>query len=100
VEFQTGHALWALHDADVPAIIRKWPRRSGICSGDSSVRGWMDPLQSNFEIFRTPFRETQMAVLALARTFPGPGRRKVWTRPPEKLSSDPAALLDELDNCG
>ena len=31
--------------------------------------GWMDPLQS-FENFRTPFRETQMAVLALSSYFP------------------------------
>ena len=35
----------------------------------------MDPRQS-FENFRTPFRETQMAILALSAYFPGPGSGK------------------------
>ena len=33
--------------------------------------GWSDPLQS-YENFRTPFRETQMAVLALSEFYKGP----------------------------
>ena len=37
--------------------------------------GWMDPLQS-FENFRTPFRETQMAVLALSSYFPARAARE------------------------
>src|SRR5439155_14356185 len=99
VEFQTGHALWALHDAGIPAehpqvakAIRYLLKRQQLFGG------WMDPLQS-FENFRTPFRETQMAVLALSSYFPGPRTEKGWnTRPPEKLSSDPVALLEQLDN--
>src|SRR5438094_2490094 len=40
-----------------------------------------------------------MAVLALSSYFPGKRAEKGWnTRPPDKLSSDPAALLDQLDN--
>ena len=42
--------------------------------------GWMDPLQS-FENFRTPFRETQMAVLALSSYFPQAGRAQGWNSP-------------------
>ncbi len=45
--------------------------------------GWMDPLQS-FENFRTPFRETQMAVLALSAYFPQPGRAKGWNSPADR----------------
>jgi len=41
--------------------------------------GWMDPLQS-FENFRTPFRETQMAILALRRVLPA-------RRPRERLET-------------
>ena len=37
--------------------------------------GWMDPLQS-FENFRTPFRETQMAMIALSAYFPQNGREQ------------------------
>ena len=59
--------------------------------------GWMDPLQS-FENFRTPFRETQMAVLALSSYFPLAGTSKGWNSPHiDRLSSDPAELLGQLD---
>ncbi|HYO82990.1 MAG TPA: HEAT repeat domain-containing protein, partial [Bryobacteraceae bacterium] len=60
--------------------------------------GWMDPLQS-FENFRTPFRETQMAILALSSYFPKTGRSKGWNVPSVSagLSSDPAQLLEQLD---
>ncbi|MEO7651958.1 MAG: HEAT repeat domain-containing protein, partial [Bryobacteraceae bacterium] len=58
--------------------------------------GWMDPLQS-FENFRTPFRETQMSVLALSSYFPGDRKGKGWNTTPVKLSSNTAELLIELD---
>ncbi|MCX6594312.1 MAG: hypothetical protein NTZ56_22585 [Acidobacteria bacterium] len=71
VEFQTGHVLWALHAAGIP---REHPQVTKglnyLLSRQQPWGGWLDPLQS-FENFRTPFRETQMAVLALSAYYPG-----------------------------
>ncbi len=99
VEFQTGHALWALQSAGIPASNPQVAKGLKYLLNRQQVfGGWMDPLQS-FENFRTPFRETQMAVLALSSYFPLPGRTKGWdTSPVEALSSDPVTLLEQLDN--
>jgi len=99
VEFQTGHALWALHDAGIP---RSNPQVAKaieyLLRRQQEFGGWMDPLQS-FENFRTPFRETQMAVVALSSYFPMEARAKGWNSPKiEKLSDDPLELLEQLDN--
>ena len=57
----------------------------------------MDPLQS-FENFRTPFRETQFAVLALSAYYPQSGRPGGWDSREEKtLSHNPVKLLQQLD---
>src|SRR5262249_11875688 len=57
-----------------------------------------DPLQS-FENFRTPFRETQMAVLALSSYFPAGKRTTGWgTAAPARLSSDPVKVIQQLDD--
>jgi hypothetical protein len=98
VEFQTGHALWALHAAGVPASDPRVAKAiQYLLNRQQPFGGWMDPLQS-FENFRTPFRETQMAVLALSSYFPRDGRARGWNSPPiEKLSSDPVRLLEQLD---
>ncbi len=78
VEFQTGHSLWALHDAGIPADHPQVAKGlQYLLSRQQSFGGWLDPLQS-FENFRTPFRETQMAVLALSAYFPGEDRSKGW----------------------
>lgn len=99
VEFQTGHALWALQAAGVPkdnAQVAKAIQH--LLNRQQIYGGWMDPLQS-FENFRTPFRETQMSVLALSSYFPQPGRKRGWNSPViDKLSSDPVALLQQLDD--
>jgi hypothetical protein len=59
--------------------------------------GWMDPLQS-YENFRTPFRETQFAVVALSTYFPANrSRRKGWNARLDRLSEDPAELLAQID---
>ncbi|MBI3471773.1 MAG: HEAT repeat domain-containing protein [Candidatus Solibacter usitatus] len=99
VEFQTGHALWALQAAGVPKDHPGVARAiEYLLKRQQPFGGWMDPLQS-FENFRTPFRETQMAVLALSSYFPEPRREKGWnTASPARLSSDPAELLTQLDN--
>jgi hypothetical protein len=58
----------------------------------------MDPLQS-FENFRTPFRETQMAILALSSYFPLEQSTKGWNSPfIARLSSNPVELLEQLDD--
>src|SRR5205085_4041042 len=78
VEFQTGHALWALHAAGVPASHAQVAKAIDyLMRRQQAFGGWMDPLQS-YENFRTPFRETQMAVLALSSYFPVDGRAKGW----------------------
>ncbi len=98
VEFQTGHALWALNAAKIPVTNPQVKKAIDyLMKRQQDFGGWMDPLQS-FENFRTPFRETQMAVLALSSYFPMEGRAKGWNSPRiEKLSSDPVEMLEQLD---
>ena len=56
---------------------------------------WRD-VQS-YENFRTPFRETQFAVLALSTYYPLAARAKGWDAPPpQSLSAAPDRLLTEL----
>lgn len=70
VEFQTGHALWALHAAGIPRDNPQVAKGLAyLLSRQQPFGGWLDPLQS-YENFRTPFRETQMAVLALSAYYP------------------------------
>ena len=99
VEFQTGHALWALHDAGIPVTNPQIAKAIDyLMKRQQDFGGWMDPLQS-FENFRTPFRETQFAVLALSSYFPIEGRAKGWNSPKiERLSKDPVEMLEQLDN--
>ncbi len=98
VEFQTGHALWALYAAGVPRDNPQVAKGLAYLLGrQQSFGGWMDPLQS-FENFRTPFRETQMAILALSSYYPMGPRAKGWDAPKlGALSADPVKLLQELD---
>src|SRR5262245_17001828 len=98
VEFQTGHALWALQAAGVPASNPQVAKAIDyLLRRQQPFGGWMDPLQS-FENFRTPFRETQMSVLALSSYFPAGQRPKGWGTPaPARLSSDPVKVIQQLD---
>jgi hypothetical protein len=99
VEFQTGHALWALQAAGIPATNPQVKQSLDfLMARQQTFGGWMDPKQS-FENFKTPFRETQMAVLALSAYFPNGVRAKGWNSAVlEHLSADPLELLDQLDN--
>jgi hypothetical protein len=99
VEFQTGHALWALHAAGIPASNAQVAKGlKYLLSRQQVFGGWMDPRQS-FENFRTPFRETQMAILALSAYYPLAGRAKGWNSAHiERLSSDSTELLGQLDD--
>jgi hypothetical protein len=99
VEFETGHALWALHAAGLPRENPQVAKALAYLLGrQQDFGGWMDPLQS-FENFRTPFRETQMAVLALSAYYPQEGRAKGWNSPAiTSLSANPVTELEQLDN--
>src|ERR1043166_5209413 len=98
VEFQTGHALWALAAAGLKADhpqVRK--AVAYLLQRQQPWGGWFDPLQS-YENFKTPFRETQFAVLALSTLYPGPGHKKGWDAPaPQSLPANPAFLVPALD---
>jgi hypothetical protein len=98
VEFQTGHALWALHAAGIPATHPQVAKSiQFLLARQQPFGGWMDPLQS-YENFRTPFRETQMAVIALSSYFPAGDRAKGWNAPPpSRISTDPGEALVQLD---
>src|SRR5258706_13056577 len=99
VEFQTGQALWALQAAGIPAANPQVKKAIDyLLARQQPFGGWMDPLQS-FENFRTPFRETQMAVLALSAYFPVEGRVKGWNSTSiHRLSDDPVELLEQVDD--
>ncbi|HEY1497423.1 MAG TPA: HEAT repeat domain-containing protein, partial [Candidatus Solibacter sp.] len=98
VEFQTGHVLWALAAAGIPKDQPQVAKAIDyLINRQQAFGGWMDPAQS-FENFKTPFRETQFAVLALSAYFPGTGHEKGWDAAPARsLSGDPEVLLTQLD---
>jgi hypothetical protein len=82
VEFETGHALWALHAAGIPADHPQVKKGLDyLMARQQAFGGWMDPAQS-YENFRTPFRETQMSVLALSAYFPNDKRAAGWNAQP------------------
>jgi hypothetical protein len=69
-EFQTGHCLWTLAvagytmgDARIAGSV------TFLLGRQQQFGGWFDPTQP-YENFRTPFRESQMAVLALSTFYP------------------------------
>jgi hypothetical protein len=98
VEFQTGHALWALAAAGIPADHPQVQKAvQYLMNRQQPFGGWMDPRQS-FENFKTPFRETQFAVLALSTYYPLKDRAKGWNAGAvTSLSAEPARMLEELD---
>lgn len=92
---QTGESLYALSLAglkvDHPAV-QKGVR--ALLTSQGRFGGWLDP--NPYEQFRTPFRETQWALMALARYYPGPGTSG-WDGPlgprPSRLRTDSASHL-------
>ena len=99
VEFQTGHVLWTLHETGVPLSDPHVAKAAQYLLGrQQDFGGWLDPLQS-FENFRTPFRETQYAVMGLAAYYPWGERKKGWNSLAlQKLSHDPLELLGQLND--
>ncbi|MFN0102013.1 MAG: HEAT repeat domain-containing protein [Bryobacteraceae bacterium] len=93
VEFQTGHGLWALHAAGIPRDNPRVARGLAYLLGrQQPFGGWLDPLQT-YENFRTPFRETQMAVLALSAYYPAEASGPRWGKAP----LGPLKTLEDLD---
>lgn len=97
-EFMTGHALWALYEAGIPADDAQVVKGLNyLLKRQQIFGGWMDPLQS-YENFRTPFRETQMSILALSAYYPKSARKPGWdTTPVSIFSANPVELLEQLD---
>ncbi len=86
-EMQTGESLYALSLAGLPAdhpAIRKGV--VALLKAQDDFGGWLD--LNPYEQFRTPFRETQWALMALSTIYPGPGTRG-WNSP---LGPQPRAL--------
>ncbi len=99
VEFQTGHSLYTLalagYTPDNPQIKRGVDY---LLARQQEWGGWFDPRQS-YENFRTPFRETQFAVMALSQLYPEANKQKGWNAAtPEKLSDDPYVALEQISN--
>jgi hypothetical protein len=101
-EMQTGESLYALAQtglkADHPAM------RRGIVallSRQQSFGGWFD--LNPYEQFRTPFRETQWALMSLSSIYPNPkARPKGWNGPlgPEPIAlraDSPGRLIRDLE---
>jgi hypothetical protein len=99
VEFQTYHCLYALARAgfspDQPRIALSL---KFLLERQQEWGGWFDPKQS-YENFRTPFRETQFAVMALSEFYKGSDGKGWLTPPVQSLSTgDVASRLERIDN--
>lgn len=101
VEFQTYHCLYTLalagHRPDHPQIAKSL---QFTLQRQQPFGGWFDPRQT-YENFRTPFRETQFAVMALSEFYKGAAERDRSAHaqaPLERLSAHDVLLsLEELD---
>ncbi len=101
-EMQTGECLYALAQAgfkpENPAV------RRGVLAlleRQQAFGGWFDV--NPYEQFRTPFRETQWALMALSTLYPNvKPRPRGWngpfgTQPLALRVDDPGRLIDDLD---
>ncbi len=98
VEFQTYHCLYALaragYSSDHPRIAKAI---RFLLERQREWGGWFDPKQS-YENFRTPFRETQFAVMALSEFYKGPDGKGWLTPAPQSLSAgDALSRLRQID---
>src|SRR5262245_23052321 len=98
VEFQTYHCLYALaragYSPEHPQIARSL---KFLLERQQEWGGWFDPKQS-YENFRTPFRETQFAVMALSEFYKGTDGKGWLAKAPQSLSAGDALLrLQQID---
>lgn len=102
VEFQTYHCLYTLARAgytlEQPQVAKSL---KFLLSRQQNFGGWFDPRQT-YENFRTPFRETQFAVMALSEFYKGNeqhGWQQGFEALPIKLAEGDARLrLEQIDN--
>jgi hypothetical protein len=102
VEFQTYHCLYTLaragYSPDHPQVAKSL---KFLMSRQQSFGGWFDPRQT-YENFRTPFRETQFAVMALSEFYKAieqHGWQQGFDAPPAKLAEGDAVLrLEQTDS--
>lgn len=102
VEFQTYHCLYTLalagYSPDHPQVAKSLKL---LLARQQDFGGWFDPKQS-YENFRTPFRETQFAVMALSEFYKGNATGRGWqvgfAPLPERLAEDdPFVELEHMD---
>ena len=103
VEFQTYHCLYALARAGYKPDHPQIAKSLKFClDRQQEWGGWFDPKQS-YENFRTPFRETQFAVMALSEFYKGARYTgvsgKVTAEPVMKklAEQDPLLRLQQID---
>ncbi|HEU0173689.1 MAG TPA: HEAT repeat domain-containing protein [Blastocatellia bacterium] len=99
VEFQTYHCLYTLaragYSPEHPQIAKSF---KFLLERQQEWGGWFDPKQS-YENFRTPFRETQFAVMALSEFYKGTDGKGWLAKAPRSLSSNDAlSRLQEIDD--
>lgn len=102
VEFQTYHCLYTLacagYNPEHPQVAKSL---KFLMSRQQNFGGWFDPRQT-YENFRTPFRETQFAVMALSEFYKGEDQRgwqQGFNALPAKLAAgDPRLRLEQIDN--
>ncbi|MGE0128648.1 MAG: HEAT repeat domain-containing protein [Blastocatellales bacterium] len=98
VEFQTYHCLYALaragYSPDHPQIAKSL---KFLLERQQEWGGWFDPKQS-YENFRTPFRETQFAVMALSEFYKG-SDGKGWKTPSQQSLPETGVVsrLEQID---
>jgi HEAT repeat protein len=101
-EMQTGESLYALAQAGLR------PGHAALRRGAIALLGRQQPFGGWFDInpyeqFRTPYRETQWALIALATLYPATNpRARGWNNPlgrqPARLRCDsPATLIRDLE---
>jgi HEAT repeat protein/squalene-hopene cyclase-like protein len=98
VEFQTYHCLYALaragYSPEHPQIAKSL---RFLLERQQEWGGWFDPKQS-YENFRTPFRETQFAVMALSEFYKGADEKGWLAKAPQSLSvGDELLRLQQID---
>ncbi|MBO0862899.1 MAG: HEAT repeat domain-containing protein, partial [Chloracidobacterium sp.] len=98
VEFQTYQCLYALARAgytpEQPQIAKSL---KFLLDRQQEWGGWFDPKQS-YENFRTPFRETQFAVMALSEFYKGTDGKGWLAKAPQSLTAGDALLrLQQID---
>ncbi len=78
VEFQTGHCLYTLALAGyTPENLQIKKSLTFLLARQQEWGGWFD-LRQSYENFRTPFRETQFAIMALSQLYPTPRNREAF----------------------